>query len=77
MWVMVGMTITLLGMALGAMVLINDGTIEAGWGRAFVLLSLLSFVIIDGVLIWRLVHLHKSARSNEALSQRKTPTRPS
>ena len=66
MWVMVGMTITLLGMALGAMVLINDGTIEAGWGRAFVLLSLLSFVIIDGVLIWRLVHLHKLSKEQRS-----------
>ena len=59
MWVIVGMTITLLGMALGAMVLIKDGTIDADLGRMFVFVSLMSFVIIDGVLIWRLVHLHK------------------
>ena len=66
MWVIVGMTITLLGMALGAMVLIQDGTIDAGLGRAFVFLSLLAFVVVDGVLIWRLVNLHKL--SNEKRS---------
>lgn len=62
MWVMVGMTITLLGMALGAMVLIKDGAIDADLGRIFVFVSLMSFVIVDSVLIWRLVHLHKLSK---------------
>ena len=71
MWVMVGMTITLLGMALGAMVLINDGTIDAGLGRAFVFLSLLAFVVVDGVLIWRLVNLHKLSKEKRSAESSK------
>ena len=62
MWVMVGMTITLLGMALGALVLIKDGTIDAGLGRVFVILSFVSFVVVDGILVWRLLHLHKLSK---------------
>ena len=71
MWVIVGMTITLLGMALGAMVLIQDGTIDAGLGRAFVFLSLLAFVVVDSVLIWRLVNLHKLSKEQRSAESAK------
>ena len=71
MWVMVGMTITLLGMALGAMVLIKDGAIDADLGRIFVFVSLMSFVIVDSVLIWRLVHLHKLSKEQRGFEPAK------
>ncbi|HKA22526.1 MAG TPA: zinc ribbon domain-containing protein [Blastocatellia bacterium] len=56
-WVIVGTTITLLGMSLGAMVLMKNGSIDATLGKAFVILSFAAFVLVEGVLIWRLLSL--------------------
>jgi hypothetical protein len=58
-WVIVGTTITLLGMALGALVLMKDGAIHQGLGIAFVVLSFVALVLVEGVLLWRLLHLNR------------------
>ena len=54
-WVIAGTTITLLGMALGSLVLIKDGAIDATLGRIVVIMSLVGFVLVEGVLLWRLL----------------------
>jgi hypothetical protein len=54
-WVIVGTTITLLGMALGALVLMKNGSIHEGLGTAFVILSFAALVLVEGVLLWRLL----------------------
>jgi hypothetical protein len=53
-WVIAGTTITLLGMALGSLVLIRDGAIDGTLGRIVVIMSLVGFVLVEGVLLWRL-----------------------
>ena len=58
-WVIVGTTITLLGMALGALVLMKEAAIHQGLGIAFVILSFVALVLVDGVLLWRLLHLNR------------------
>jgi len=58
-WVIVGTTITLLGMALGALVLMTDKAIDERLGSVFVILSFLSLVLVEGVLLWRLLHLNR------------------
>lgn len=58
-WVIVGSTITLLGMALGALVLMTDKAIDERLGSVFVILSFLSLVLIEGILLWRLLHLNR------------------
>jgi hypothetical protein len=58
-WVIVGTTITLLGMALGALVLMTDKAIDKSLGSAFVILSFVSLVLVEGVLLWRLLHLNR------------------
>jgi hypothetical protein len=65
-WVIAGTTITLLGMALGSLVLINGGAIDATLGRVVVIMSLVGFVLVDGVLLWRL--LREARRQNETAS---------
>ena len=60
-WVIVGTTITLLGMALGALVLMNNGTINERLGMAFVILTFVALVVSDGILVWRLLHLNRAA----------------
>jgi hypothetical protein len=60
-WVIVGTTISLLGMSLGALVLMKNGAIHQGLGIAFVILSFVALVLVDGVLLWRLLHLNKAA----------------
>ena len=64
---MVGMTVVLLGMGLGALVLIQDGKIDPGLGRAFVTLSFVAFVVVEGVLLWRLLSLHKLSKEQRGL----------
>ena len=66
-WVMVGMTVVLLGMGLGALVLIKDGAIDEALGRIFVLLSFVAFVVVEGVLLWRLLYLHKLSKERRGL----------
>ena len=61
-WVIVGTTITLLGMALGALVLIKHGAINERLGRTFVILTFISLVVAEGVLVWRLLHLNRAAK---------------
>ena len=56
-WVIVGTTITLLGMALGALVLMKNGAINERLGMAFVILTFVALVVTEGVLVWRLLHL--------------------
>ena len=56
-WVIVGTTITLLGMSLGALVLMKNGSIDVTLGKAFVILSFAALVLVEGILIWRLLSL--------------------
>ena len=60
-WVIVGTTITLLGMALGALVLMKNGAINERLGMAFVILTFVALVVSDGVLVWRLLRLNRGA----------------
>ena len=68
-WVIVGTTITFLGMALGALVLIKDGAINERLGMAFVILTFVSLVVTEGVLVWRLLHLSRGAEEIRSVSQ--------
>lgn len=61
-WVIIGTTITLLGMALGALVLMKDGAIDEGLGRVFVILTLVSLVVTEAILLWRFLHLNRRER---------------
>jgi hypothetical protein len=61
-WVIVGTTITLLGMALGALVLINKSEINERLGMAFVILTFVALVVSDGVLVWRLLNLKRALK---------------
>ena len=67
-WVIVGTTITLLGMALGALVLIKQGAINERLGMAFVILTFVSLVVTEAVLVWRLLHLNRGAKEIQAFS---------
>lgn len=60
-WVIVGTTITLLGMALGALVLMKNGAIDERLGMAFVILTFVALVVTEGALVWRLFHLKRGA----------------
>ena len=68
-WVIVGTTITLLGMALGALVLIKHGAINERLGRTFVILTFISLVVTEAVLVWRLLHLNRGAEETRAVPQ--------
>ena len=70
-WVIVGTTITLLGMALGSLVLIKHGAINERLGMAFVILTFISLVITEGVLLWRLLRLNRVAEATHTVSQLK------
>lgn len=62
-WVIVGTTITLLGMALGALVLMNQGQINERLGTAFVILTFLALVMVEGGLVWRLLQLNRGSEN--------------
>jgi len=66
-WVIVGTTITLLGMALGALVLMKNGAINERLGMAFVILTFISLVVTEGVLGWRLLHLNRGAEEKRGV----------
>jgi len=66
-WVIVGTTITLLVMALGALVLMKNGAINERLGMAFVILTFLALVVSDGVLVWRLLHLNRGAEETRTV----------
>lgn len=68
-WVIVGTTITLLGMALGALVLIKNGAINQMLGLAFVILTFVSLLVAEGVLVWRLLNLNRGAKEIRSVSQ--------
>lgn len=53
-WAIVVTTIVVLGMGLGALVLMRDGRIDEGLGRIFVILCFLTLPIIEGLLVWQL-----------------------
>lgn len=71
MWVIVGTTITILGMCLGALVLMKDGTIDPALGTVFVILGFVSLVLVEGVLLWRFLNLSKGAKAIRGLVQGK------
>jgi len=68
-WVIIGTTITLLGMALGALVLIKDGKIDERLGIAFVIMTFFALVVSEGVLVWRFLQLNRSAKGMSAVPQ--------
>ena len=68
-WVIVGTTITLLGMGLGALVLINKGEINERLGTAFVILTFVTLVVLEGVLVWRLLYLSRAAEKIRVATQ--------
>jgi hypothetical protein len=68
-WVIVGTTITLLGMALGALVLMKNGAINERLGMAFVILTFVALVVSEGVLVWRLLHLNRGAEDIRTVPQ--------
>ena len=73
-WVIVGTTITLLGMALGALVLMKNGAINERLGTAFVILTFVALVVTEGVLMRRLLHLNRGAEEIRTLSQLNEPS---
>jgi hypothetical protein len=66
-WVIVGTTITLLGMALGGLVLMRNGAIDEGLGRAFVLLTFVTLVVTEAALLWRLLNLNRGTKEIRAV----------
>jgi hypothetical protein len=67
--VIVGTTITLLGMALGALVLMKKGQIDGRLGTALVILTFAALVVVETLLVWRLLHLNSGARKTRAVPQ--------
>jgi hypothetical protein len=72
-WVIVGTTITILGMGLGALVLMKQGQIDAGLGSVFVMACFAALLVVDGVLVWRLLRLNKAKKEMHALVQAEAP----
>ncbi len=64
--VIVGTTITLLGMALGALVLMNNGAINERLGIAFVILTFTALVVSNALLVGRLIHQNRVAEEIRA-----------
>jgi hypothetical protein len=71
-WGIAVTTITLLGMGLGALVLIKDGKIDAGLGNIFVILSFVALLVVDGVLLGHLMSLKKTGKTH-SLPHQKDP----
>ena len=61
-WAIVATTIIILGMGLGALVLMRDGAIDQGLGRIFVMLCFLTLPVIEGLLIWQLLSSSRRVR---------------
>ena len=68
-WAIVGTTITLLGMALGALVIMKDGGIDPRFGNPLVVLCFLAFVMVETVLVSRLLQMNKSAKETRLPAQ--------
>jgi hypothetical protein len=64
-WAIVATTITILGMILGALVMMQNNVIPFGHGSAFILVGLLALVGTDGIFIWRLFGLDKKVKIKE------------
>lgn len=62
-------TITILGMILGALVLMNNGAINDKLGTAFVIVSILSLLVIDGLIAWRLLSPTRIAHKSDLAPQ--------
>jgi len=61
-------------MGLGALVLMKEGKIDAGLGSAFVILSFVALLVVEGVLLWRLMSLKKTGEEIYSLPQPKDPS---
>ena len=72
-WAIVATTILILGMSLGALVLMKDGKIAEGLGTAFVILCFLTLPVVEGLLAWQLLRLHKRAPEAGGTTQRGDP----
>ena len=72
-WVIVGTTITILGMGLGALVLMKQGQIDAGLGSVFVIACFAALLVVDGILVWRLLRLNKPTKELRTLAQAEVP----
>jgi uncharacterized membrane protein YvbJ len=68
-FVIVGTTITILGMCLGALVLMKNQKIDFALGTVFVILSFVALVLVEGVLVWRLRNLNKAVKQTGDLAQ--------
>jgi len=68
-WVIVGTTITLLGMALGALVLMKNSAIDEKLGSIFVILSFLALVVVEGILLWRLLQINRGTKQSPLVLQ--------
>ena len=74
-WVIAGTTITLLGMALGSLVLMKDGAIDEALGRVVVIMSLIGFVLVEGILLWRFVRETRTQPEHASLAANDLTTR--
>jgi len=68
-WVIVGTTITILGMCLGALVLMQDKRIDFALGTIFVILSFTAFLLVEGALVWRLMKLTKRSKEKRGFAR--------
>ena len=66
---MVATTIFVLGMILGALVLMKKGDIPEGLGTVFVLLSAFALLVLEGLFVWQLMRLNKGAKEAGGTAQ--------
>jgi hypothetical protein len=69
-WAIVATTIIVLGMGLGALVLMKDGSIPEGLGTAFVILCFLTLPVIEGLLVWQLLLVNRRGKQASGVAQR-------
>lgn len=72
-WAIVATTIIVLGMGLGSMVLMKDGSIHQGLGTAFVILCFLTLPVVEGILVWQMMRLNRMAKEAGGPAQEKKP----
>lgn len=71
MMAIVAAAIILLGMGLGALVLMKQGAIPEGLGTAFVIICFLTLPVIEGLLVWQVMRLNKAAKGEGGIAQAK------
>lgn len=71
-WAIVVTTIIVLGMGLGALVLMRDGGIDQGLGRIFVILCFVTLPIIEGLLVWQLLSSNRRVKRLSGQVQEQT-----